>query len=139
MPHFNIEVIKKYPEEIINADNDVVKETKFAVVKVGGTQYKVVEGDQILVIKLDAPVGEKIILDKVLLVGSPTFTAIGTPIVPEAKVWATVEEQTLSDKVTVFKKKKRKNYRRNRGVRHPITILRIDHIQLTKNPFISST
>jgi hypothetical protein len=64
-------------------------------------------------------------LDKVLLIGTKTETAIGTPILESAKVYATVEEQAKSEKVIVFKKKRRKNYRRFKGHRQQITTLRI--------------
>ncbi len=66
-----------------------------------------------------------IILDKVLLIGTKDWTAIGTPLLDNAKVYATVEEQTLAAKVLIFKKKRRKNYRRFKGHRQPVTTLRI--------------
>jgi large subunit ribosomal protein L21 len=72
----------------------------------------------------------QIVLNKVLLVGTPDLTVAGTPLVTKAKVYACCEEQTLTDKILVFKKKRRKNYKRLRGWRHPITGLRITGIDI---------
>lgn len=73
-------------------------------------------------------IGNEIVLKKVLLVGTREWTAIGVPLLENARVYATVEEQTLTQKVLVFKYKRRKNYRRLRGVRTPYTLLRITDI-----------
>lgn len=98
----------------------------FAVIHVGGTQYKVMPGDNILTHQLnDSVVGTEIVLNKVLLVGTKTWTAIGQPILTQAKVHAIVEEHTLAENVIIFKKKRRKHYRRTKGHRQPITNLRI--------------
>jgi len=104
----------------------------FAIVHLCGTQYKLHPGDVIVTQKLLAEVGEEIILDKVLLVGTKNWTAIGTPLLPLAKVFAIVEEQTLSEKVIIFKKKRRKNYRRLKGHRQQITTLRITDVSIEK-------
>ena len=98
--------------------------------ELGGTQYKVAADDVICVEKMPVSVGSVIHADRVLLVGSKEATIIGTPLIPEACVQATVEEQSLADKVIVFKKKRRKGYRRWKGHRSPLTILRINEIQL---------
>ncbi len=98
---------------------------KFAVVYVGGHQYKVAAGDTVLVTKLEAPVGARLALKKVLLVGSRAGTLIGMPLVQRAHVLAAVEQQALTEKMYVFKKRRRKNSQRTRGVRHPVTQLRI--------------
>jgi large subunit ribosomal protein L21 len=115
--------------------------TIFAVVMVGGKQYKVVAGDVIIVEKLEAAdVGQNILLQKVLLIGTKDYSAIGRPMLASAKVLAHVEEQTLAEKVRIFKKKRRKRYQRNIGYRHPITTLRILNIDFdptvehTQNP-----
>lgn len=113
----------------------------FAVVLVGGKQYKIVAGDVIIVEKLEAPdVGQNIFLQKVLLIGTKEYSAIGRPMLTSAKVLAHVEEQTKADKVRIFKKKRRKRYQRNIGYRHPITTLRIlsidfdPKVEHTQNP-----
>jgi len=121
-------------------NNAPAPDQAFAVVLVGGKQYKVTPGDVIVTEKLEgAPVGQAITLDKVLLVGSRAFTAVGTPRLENARVLATVEEQTLSEKVIVFKKRKRKTYRRTNGHRQPITVLRIGAINLDHAASTAST
>ncbi|PRW61400.1 Ribosomal L21 [Chlorella sorokiniana] len=98
----------------------------FAVVEVGGTQYKVTPDDVIVVEKLgDVDVNEKLRLQRVLLLGSAAETVIGRPYVPGAAVEAAVEEQFLDGKVLIFHKRRRKNSRRLRGHRQPLTTLRI--------------
>ncbi|KAM3308411.1 50S ribosomal protein L21, chloroplastic [Capsicum chacoense] len=102
------------------------REEVFAVVMIGSRQYIVFPGRYIYTQRLKgANVNDKIILNKVLLVGSKTSTWIGEPVVPNAAVHAVVEEQTKDKKVVVFKYKKKKNYRRNIGHRQPITRIRI--------------
>ena len=63
------------------------------------------------------------------MVGGKRFTAIGRPLVSDASVLATIEEQAKSAKQIIFKQKLRKNYRRWKGVRHPLTVLRIDDVR----------
>ena len=107
-------------------DIPILKEENFAVVHLSGKQYKLVTGDVILTEHLvGTNVGDIIRLDKILLIGTKEETVIGTPIIENAYVLAEVQENTKSSKLIVFKKKRRKNYRRTRGVRLPITILRI--------------
>nr|GEW72560.1 50S ribosomal protein L21, chloroplastic [Tanacetum cinerariifolium] len=101
-------------------------EEVFAVVMIGGRQYIVFPGRFLYTQRLKgAAVDDKIILNKVLLVGTKTSTYIGKPVVPNAAVHAVVEEQGLDPKVVVFKYKKKKNYRRNIGHRQPNTRIRI--------------
>ncbi|CAI5975342.1 unnamed protein product [Closterium sp. NIES-64] len=98
----------------------------FAVVQVGSHQFKVTPGDAIYVEKLNfAHVNDVIHLEKVLLIGSPSESLIGRPTLPGAFVSALVEEHALDAKVIVFKKKRRKNYRRTNGHRQELTRLRI--------------
>ncbi|GAB4861436.1 hypothetical protein Ancab_036638 [Ancistrocladus abbreviatus] len=105
------------------------REEIFAVVMVGSRQYIVFPGRWIHTQRLKgANVNDKIILNKVLLVGTKTTTYIGKPVVTNAAVHAVVEEQLLDKKVIVFKYKKKKNYRRNIGHRQPITRIRITGI-----------
>jgi large subunit ribosomal protein L21 len=96
----------------------------FAVIKTGGKQYKVATNDVIRVEKLQASAGDSVVLDQVLMVGAK----IGAPIVAGASVTATVLEQTRADKVIIFKKKRRQNYRRKKGHRQELTVLRITEI-----------
>ncbi len=76
----------------------------------------------------DAKVGTILDLDQVLLLGSPNETVVGRPHVTGAKVQARVEEQTLDAKIDIFKKKRRKNYRRWNGYRRQVTVLRITDV-----------
>ncbi|WOK93827.1 50S ribosomal protein L21, chloroplastic [Canna indica] len=104
-------------------------EDVFAVVMVGSRQYIVIPGRFIYTQRLKgANVNDKIVLNKVLLVGTRTKAYIGQPVVTNAAVHAVVEEQGLDKKVIVFKYKKKKNYRRNIGHRQPRTRIRITGI-----------
>lgn len=100
----------------------------YAIVKIGGHQYKVAENDTIFVNRLSSE-EEKITLENVLLVkDTKGKVKIGKPLVKGAKVEATIVDHLKSDKVIVFKKKRRKGYRVKNGHRQPITQLKIDKI-----------
>ncbi|KAI6691215.1 hypothetical protein NL676_028043 [Syzygium grande] len=118
------------PAPAVPSPGDAPKrEEVFAVVMVGSRQYIVFPGRYIYTQRLKgASVDDKIILNKVLLVGTRTSTYIGKPVVPNAAVHAVVEEQGLDPKVIVFKYKKKKKYRRNIGHRQPNTRIRITGI-----------
>jgi large subunit ribosomal protein L21 len=96
----------------------------FAIIETGGKQYNVKEGLWLKVERLEAEVGSEIIIDKVLAVGEK----IGTPYVEGASVKAKILEHNRDDKVLVFKKKRRQNYRRLNGHRHHRTIIQIEKI-----------
>jgi large subunit ribosomal protein L21 len=100
----------------------------FAVVKTGGKQYRVAEGDVIKVEKLDGEAGKNITLDQVLMVGDDKGVKVGEPLVAGAKVTFEVLEQKKDKKIIVFKKKRRQNYRRKKGHRQEITVLRVTKI-----------
>ena len=100
----------------------------YAVIKTGGKQYKVSAGDLLKVEKLAGAVGETIELDEVLMVGGEEVK-IGTPLLPNAKVTATIVEQGKDKKILVFKSKRRKNYRKKYGHRQPLTRLKITDIE----------
>lgn len=100
----------------------------FAVIKTGGKQYKVAENDIIKVEKIDAEAGKKVKLKDVLMVGGDE-TKVGDPLVKGAEVTAEVLEQKRDRKIVVFKKKRRKNYRRKAGHRQPQTVLKITGIK----------
>ena len=101
----------------------------FAVIRTGGKQYKVAKDDVIRVEKLDAEPGAKVSLDEVLMVDSGKGVTVGQPLVAGAKVQAEVVEQTRGDKIIVFKMKRRKNYRRTKGHRQDLTVLKITDIK----------
>ena len=100
----------------------------FAVIRTGGKQYKVAEGDVIAVEKLVGEPGATIELGEVLMVGEGAGAATGTPLVAGASVSAELVEHRRADKIIVFKKKRRHNYRRKNGHRQHQTVLRITGI-----------
>ena len=100
----------------------------YAVIRTGGKQYRVAKDDVVFVEKLAAEPGASVTLDDVLMIGDGTDLKTGTPRLAGAKVEATVLEQKLDDKVLIFKKKRRHNYRRKNGHRQPLTVLRITAI-----------
>lgn len=102
----------------------------FAVIKTGGKQYKVEPNNVIKVEKLEVEPGSEIEFNEVLMLGEFTKpSVIGTPIVKGAAVKGKVVEHSRSDKVLVFKKKRRKNYRRKAGHRQDLTSVQILDIQ----------
>ena len=100
----------------------------FAVIQFQGRQHKVTTDDLIMLDKTEYKCGEVIIFDKVLLVGTTDYTSVGRPLVHTAKVIGTVEENSKTEKVIIFKKRRRKGYQKNMGHRQEITMVRIDKI-----------
>ena len=101
----------------------------FAVIKVGGKQYKVKEGDFVSVEKLNLEVGAKQDVKDVLMIESDVGVKVGTPIVDKAVVKVSVVAHKKHKTVFVFKKSRRKNYRRRNGHRQISTILKIESIK----------
>ena len=101
----------------------------YAVIKTGGKQYRVAKDDVIVVERLAGTAGDKIELDQVLMLDDGKGPTLGTPLVDGARVAATVLDQSRGDKIIVFKKKRRKNYRRTMGHRQDLTVLRITDIR----------
>ncbi len=106
----------------------------YAVIKTGGKQYKVAANDVIKVEKLPGKAGDSIVLDQVLMMGDDKASKVGTPILASTSVTAEILEQKKDDKIIVFKKNRRKNYRRTKGHRQELTVLRIISIGGTKAP-----
>jgi len=100
----------------------------FAVIKTGGKQYRVQEGDILEIEKLDYQAGQEIEFTDVLLVDDDSQTLIGTPFVEQAKVVGIVVESFKGEKVIVFKKKRRKQYRRKKGHRQQLLKVKIAKI-----------
>jgi len=100
----------------------------FAIVRTGGKQYKVAKDDVISVEKLAGEPGSTVTLDDVLMVGEGASAHAGSPSLAGASVSATVVEHIRTDKVLVFKKKRRHNYRRKNGHRQTLTVLRVTDI-----------
>ena len=101
----------------------------FAVIQTGGKQYKVAKDDIIIIEKLDGEAGGKITFDDVLMHGAAGDVKVGAPLVAGASVTGEVLEQRKGDKVIVFKKKRRQNYRRKQGHRQFETVVRITGIK----------
>jgi large subunit ribosomal protein L21 len=99
----------------------------YAVIKTGGKQYRVAQGDKVRVEKLPGSVGDTITLSDVLLVSGDAIK-IGRPLVAGAKVEAKIVAQDRAKKIIVFKFRRRKNYRRKNGHRQPFTALEITGI-----------
>lgn len=97
----------------------------FAIIRTGGKQYRVRSGDVLDIEKIDAEPGAAVAFDDVLLIDDDTNTWIGTPVVDRALVRGEVLAQHRDRKVLVFKKKRRKQYRRTRGHRQALTRVRI--------------
>ncbi|MDE0794280.1 MAG: 50S ribosomal protein L21, partial [Alphaproteobacteria bacterium] len=100
----------------------------YAVVKTGGKQYRVAKDDVLTIEKLDGEAGAVIELEQVLAINDGKGLTIGTPMIDGARVAATVLEQKKGEKVLIFKKKRRQNYRRTKGHRQQLTVIRISDI-----------
>lgn len=99
----------------------------YAVIKTGGKQYKVAEGEFLKVEKLDGEIGDSIEFAEILMVGGAK-TVVGAPLVAGASVTAKIAVQGKGKKVLVFKSKRRKDSRKLRGHRQHLTVLKIEKI-----------
>ncbi|MDZ7288877.1 MAG: 50S ribosomal protein L21 [candidate division KSB1 bacterium] len=100
----------------------------YALVEIGGQQFKVAQGDEILTQKLPGEVGSKVSFDRVLMVVDGETTKIGQPVVAGVRVDATIAGEQRAPKIIVFKKKRRKGYARTRGHRQRHSLVRIEQI-----------
>jgi len=100
----------------------------YAVIKTGGKQYRVQQGDVIFVEKIDAQADEAVTFEEVLLVGDGDAAKIGTPVVAGAKVEGKVLGQVKDKKIVVYKYKAKKNERKKQGHRQPYTKVEITAI-----------
>ena len=101
----------------------------FAVIRTGGKQYKVAPKEYLRVPTIDAEAGKTVNIDDVLMVSDGKSTKVGSPAVSGAKVTAKVIEHIRDDKIVVFKKKRRQNYRRTKGHRQGLTVIEITDIK----------
>jgi len=102
---------------------------KYAVIRTGGKQYRVSEGDIVRIEKLTGQVGDRVTLPDVLFVGGSDEVKIGVPLVANATVTGEIVDQMRAKKIIVFKKKRRKSYSRQRGHRQYQTALKITAIE----------
>jgi large subunit ribosomal protein L21 len=100
----------------------------YAVIRSGGKQYRVAPGQTVRLEELSGEVGAKVQLVDVLLVENDGNVQVGSPLIANAKVEATVLEQDRAKKILIFKKKRKKQYRRTAGHRQNFTAVRIDNI-----------
>jgi len=100
----------------------------YAVIQTGGKQYRVQPGDKIMIEKLAGTTGDTVQFTNVLLISTDESVAVGRPFIEGAKVTAEIVEQTLGEKLIVYKFKRRKDYRRKRGHRQQYTTVKIDAV-----------
>jgi large subunit ribosomal protein L21 len=101
----------------------------YAIIETGGRQERAVPGEILKVQRLDAEVGQTVRFDKVMLLNRDGDVALGRPYIDGAAVTATVTAQDRDPKILVFKKKRRKGYRRTKGHRQSYTALRVEAIE----------
>ena len=99
-----------------------------AIVNIAGQQFKVTEGQELFVHQLEATAGSSVSFDQVLMTDNNGTVRVGTPVLSNAKVNATVIGNQKGDKVIVFKKKRRKGYQKKNGHRQSFTKIKIDSI-----------
>jgi len=104
----------------------------YAIVEIGGMQFKVEKSSTVYVPKMETDPGKKVSLDRVLMVVNGDKVDVGTPVIANAEIKATVVSHFKDEKVLVFKKKRRKNYKVLRGHRQNVTELMIDNISIGK-------
>ena len=101
----------------------------YAIIRSGGKQFRVSEGETVRVPSIDAEAGETVELEALVIGGAEgSETRVGAPAVDGARVTGTVVEHGRGDKIIVFKKKRRKQYKRTRGHRQDFTAVKIDSI-----------
>lgn len=100
----------------------------YAIVEVGGQQFKVSKDDEILTPKIPGEVGNTIELNRVMLISDDNGLKLGNPVIDGAQIKASVMNFERGKKVTVFKKKRRKGYKVKRGHRQDYTRLKIEDI-----------
>ncbi len=100
----------------------------YAIIQTGGKQYKVQPGDQVKVEKLNGEPGAQVSLEQVLAITTPEGISLGKPYLEDARVSATILRTARDRKIVVFKKKRRKAFKKKQGHRQWYTLLKIDQI-----------
>jgi len=100
----------------------------FAVIKTGGKQYSVESGKTLKIEKVEGKKGDSLSFNEVILISDTNIQTFGNPLIKGAEVKATIIEQIRDKKISVFKKKRRKDYRRKYGHRQYLTVVKIDKI-----------
>jgi len=102
--------------------------TMYAVIKTGGKQYRVSEGEVLNIEKIEGNRGDAVVFSEVLMVAREGNINVGTPLVAGAKVVGEIVSQTKAPKINVFRMKRRKGFHKKTGHRQPLTILKIKEI-----------
>jgi large subunit ribosomal protein L21 len=102
----------------------------YAVIKTGGKQHKVSQGDEILIEKINGSKGETVVFDEVLMVSSGEDVKVGTPFLKGARVEGEIIDQTKARKINVFKMKRRKGFKKKTGHRQKLTRMKIKEISI---------
>ena len=100
----------------------------FAIINIAGKQFRVEEGDQLKVPHLSVEAGKSLTLDQVLLINDGKKVTLGSPLLSNASISATIVEHGRDRKIRIFKKKRRKGYRRNNGHRQNYSLIKIGSI-----------
>ncbi|MCR5833804.1 MAG: 50S ribosomal protein L21 [Selenomonadaceae bacterium] len=101
----------------------------YAIIKTGGKQYRVSEGSEVIIEKLDAAEGDSVTFEEVLAVGEGEDIKFGCPVVKGAKVTGSVVKSGKGPKLHIFKYKQKTNYHRRQGHRQPFTKVKIEKIE----------
>lgn len=101
----------------------------YAIIKTGGKQYKVSEGDEVIIEKLEIAEGDKVTFEEVLTIVDGENVKVGQPVVEGAKVSGSVVKNGKGPKIRIFKYKHKTNYRRRAGHRQPFTKVKIEKIE----------
>jgi large subunit ribosomal protein L21 len=101
----------------------------YAVIKTGGKQYRVTEGDLLKIEKVTGEVGESVEFEEVLMIANGEQIDVGRPVLPSSSVVGEIVEQGKGKKIIVFKSKRRKGYRKKQGHRQLYTLLKIKEIK----------
>jgi len=100
----------------------------YAVIETGGKQYRVQPGDTVVVETLPGESGDAVEFSRVLLISDDESVAVGRPVIEGARVTGQIVDQVLGEKLTVYKFKRRKNYRKRNGHRQQYTAVKIDSV-----------
>ena len=101
----------------------------YAVIKTGGKQYRVAQGDEVKFEKLPGEVGDTVMFDQVLLASDGEKVQLGQPYIEDSKVVGSIIRQGKNRKIVVFKYKRRKGFRKKVGHRQQFTLVRIEDIK----------
>ncbi len=121
-------VKKKAPEKVVKPEKKLFP--GFAVIRIGGKQYKVKEEEFLLIEKIEGKEGDNFDVFEVLLVAEGENVKIGDPLVKDAKVKVSIVSQTKGEKLIIFKYKAKKRYRKKTGHRQKLTQIKIEKIQM---------